>query len=199
MQMKVIDPTYELALVSPFLLQTLAEVVADKGFDAASLCRGLGFGLDDLQDPAQRISHRQAVVMIQRALKLLPDQGLGLWVGDRNVLGTLGLLGHVLSLCETLRDAFALGIRYQHTTGGIAVSSVEETADRIMVDATCRLPFVEVQVFAVEEFFASLMVYGRALAGPDFRPQAVEFMHAAPSYALEYQRVLGPDVRFGCR
>ncbi len=109
MQMKVIDPTYELALVSPFLLQTLAEVVADKGFDAASLCRGLGFGLDDLQDPAQRISYRQAVVMIQRALKLLPDQGLGLWVGDRNVLGTLGLLGHVLSLCETLRDAFAAG------------------------------------------------------------------------------------------
>nr|WP_288915177.1 AraC family transcriptional regulator [uncultured Pseudomonas sp.] len=199
MQMKVIDPTYELALVSPFLLQTLADVVADQGFDAASLCRGLGFGLDDLQDPAQRISYRQAVVMIQRALKLLPDRGLGLWVGDRNVLGTLGLLGHVLSLCETLRDVFALGIRYQHTTGGIAVSSVEEASDRIMVEATCRLPFAEVQVFAVEEFFASLMVYGRALAGPDFRPQAVEFMHAAPSYTQEYQRVLGPDVRFGCR
>ncbi|MBC3346616.1 AraC family transcriptional regulator [Pseudomonas sp. SWRI196] len=199
MQMKVIDPTYELALVSPFLLQTLADVVADQGFDAASLCRGLGFGLDDLQDPAQRISYRQAVVMIQRALKLLPDRGLGLWVGDRNVLGTLGLLGHVLSLCETLRDAFALGIRYQHTTGGIAVSSVEEASDRIMVEATCRLPFAEVQVFAVEEFFASLMVYGRALAGPDFRPQAVEFMHVAPSYAQQYQRVLGPDVRFGCR
>lgn len=199
MQMKVIDPTYELAMVSPFLLQTLAEVVANKGFDASSLCRGLGLGLDDLQDPAQRISHRQAVVMIQRALKLLPNQGLGLWVGDRNVLGTLGLLGHVLSLCETLRDAFALGIRYQHTTGSIAVSSAEETGDRIMVEASCRLPFADVQVFAVEEFFASLMVYGRALAGPDFRPQAVEFMHAAPPYAQEYQRILGPDVRFGCR
>ncbi|WP_223473133.1 MULTISPECIES: AraC family transcriptional regulator [unclassified Pseudomonas] len=199
MQMKVIDPTYELALVSPFLLQTLAEVVADKGFDAASLCRGLGFGLDDLQDPAQRISYRQAVVMIQRALKLLPDQGLGLWVGDRNVLGTLGLLGHVLSLCETLRDAFALGVRYQHTSGGIAVASVEEATDRIMVEAICRLPFAEIQVFAVEEFFASLMVYGRALAGPDFKPQAVEFMHAAPSYAQQYQRILGPDVHFGCR
>jgi AraC-like DNA-binding protein len=68
-----------------------------------------------------------------------------------------------------------------------------------MVEATCRLPFAEIQVFAVEEFFASLMVYGRALAGPDFKPKAVEFMHAAPSYAQEYQRILGPDVRFGCR
>ena len=42
--------------------------------------------------------------MIQRALKVLPDPGLGLWVGHQNVLGTLGLLGHVISLCKTLRD-----------------------------------------------------------------------------------------------
>ncbi len=74
-----------------------------------------------------------------------------------------------------------LGVRYRHTSGGIAVASVEEATDRIMVEAICRLPFAEIQVFAVEEFFASLMVYGRALAGPDFKPQAVEFMHAAPS------------------
>jgi len=198
MQMKVIDPTYELALVSPFLLQTLAEVVSQKGLNAEHLCRGLGFTLDDLQDPAQRISYRQAVAMIQRALKVLPNQGLGLWVGDQNVLGTLGLLGHVLSLCKTLRDAFELGIRHQHTSGGIVVSSAEEGVDRIFVNVECRLPFADVQVFGVEEFFASLMVYGKALVGADFKPMAVEFMHAAPVYAAEYQRIFGPEVRFGC-
>ena len=110
MQMKVIDPTFELALVSPFLLQTLAEVAKQKGINPDSLCRGLGFTFEDLQDPAQRISYRQAVAMIQRALKALPNQGLGLWVGAQNVLGTLGLLGHVLSLCKTLRDAFELDV-----------------------------------------------------------------------------------------
>ena len=131
MPIKVIDPHYELALVSPFLLQTLAEVAADKGIDPHSLCRGLGFTLDDLEDPAQRISYRQAVAMIQRALKVIPNQGLGLWVGNQNVLGTLGLLGHVLSLCKTLRDAFALGIRHQHTSGGIVVSSVDVVGGQV--------------------------------------------------------------------
>jgi AraC-like DNA-binding protein len=198
MQMKVIDPTFELALVSPFLLQTLAEVAEQKGVNPDSLCRGLGFTFEDLQDPAQRISYRQAVAMIQRALKALPNQGLGLWVGAQNVLGTLGLLGHVLSLCKTLRDAFELGIRHQHTSGGIVVSSVEEAGDRVFVDAQCRLPFADVQLCAVEEFFASLLVYGRALVGADFKPMAVEFMHAAPDYLSEYSRLLGPDVRFGC-
>lgn len=198
MPIKVIDPHYELALVSPFLLQTLAEVVADKGIDPHSLCRGLGFALDDLDDPAQRISYRQAVAMIQRALKVIPNQGLGLWVGNQNVLGTLGLLGHVLSLCKTLRDAFELGIRHQHTTGGIVVSSVQEVPGQVYVDAECRLPFADVQQFAVEEFFASLLVYGRALVGADFHCLRVEFMHAAPDYVAQYHRLLGADVRFGC-
>jgi hypothetical protein len=140
MNVKVQDPTFELALVSPFLLQTLAEVVQNKGVDPQSLCRGLGFTLEDLQDPTQRISYRQAVAMIQRALKVLPNQGLGLWVGAQNVLGTLGLLGHVLSLCKTLRDAFALGIRHQHTSGGIVVSSVDVVGGRCisMLNAACR-------------------------------------------------------------
>lgn len=83
MQRKAVDPQFELALVSPFLLQTLGHVVAQKGANAEALCRGLGFTLADLDDPAQRISYRQAVAMIQRALKVLPDQGLGLWVGIR--------------------------------------------------------------------------------------------------------------------
>ncbi|MGL6000034.1 MAG: AraC family transcriptional regulator [Pseudomonas proteolytica] len=198
MHSKTVDPHYELALVSPFLLQTLGQVVAQKGANAERLCRGLGFTLADLDDPALRISYRQAVAMIQRALKVLPGQGLGLCVGNQNVLGTLGLLGHVISLCKTLRDAFAVGERHQHTSGGIATSRIHEGAQQVMVDVECLLPFAEVQVFAAEEFFASLMIYGRTLVGSEFKPLRMEFMHAPPAYAAEYQRLFGDDVRFGC-
>ncbi|OHW41441.1 AraC family transcriptional regulator [Pseudomonas sp. 06C 126] len=198
MHSKTVDPHYELALVSPFLLQTLGQVAAQKGVNAEHLCRGLGFTLADLDDPALRISYRQAVAMIQRALKVLPDQGLGLCVGNQNVLGTLGLLGHVISLCKTLRDAFAVGERHQHTSGGIATSRIHEGAQQVMVDVECLLPFAEVQVFAAEEFFASLMIYGRTLVGSEFKPLRMEFMHAPPAYAGEYQRLFGDDVRFGC-
>ncbi|WP_432754233.1 AraC family transcriptional regulator [Pseudomonas sp. WMBT8] len=198
MHSKTVDPHYELALVSPFLLQTLGQVVAQKGANAEHLCRGLGFTLADLEDPALRISYRQAVAMIQRALKILPEQGLGLCVGNQNVLGTLGLLGHVISLCKTLRDAFAVGERHQHTSGGIATSRTHEGTQEVMVDVECLLPYAEVQVFAAEEFFASLMIYGRTLVGSEFKPLRMEFMHAPPVYAGEYQRLFGDDVRFGC-
>lgn len=177
------DARYELAQVSTFLLQTLAEVVEGHGVDPARLCRGLGFTVEDLQDPTQRISYRQAVSMIQRALQVLPERGLGLWVGHQNVLGTLGLLGHVLSLCRTLRDAFDIGVRYQHSSGGIVTSSVYQQGETFFVEVECHLPSSEVQVFAIEEFFASLLVYGRALVSPAFEPLGIELIHAAPPYA----------------
>lgn len=177
------DARYELAQVSTFLLQTLAEVVEGHGVDPARLCRGLGFTVEDLQDPTQRISYRQAVSMIQRALQALPERGLGLWVGHQNVLGTLGLLGHVLSLCRTLRDAFDIGVRYQHSSGGIVTSSVYQQGETFFVEVECHLPSSEVQVFAIEEFFASLLVYGRALVSPAFEPLGIELIHAAPPYA----------------
>lgn len=193
-----IDSQLDLALVSPFLLQTLAEVASDKGVSSERLCLGLGFTADELQDPAQRISYRQAVSMIQRALEALPERGLGLWVGHRNVLGTLGLLGHVLSLCKTLRDAFETGRRFQHTTGGIAVCNLLEGPEESFVEVECRLPYPDIQIFAVEEFFASLLVYNRALIGTAFQPLRFEFTHAAPGYEAEYRRLLGPNLRFGC-
>ncbi|MCP1648011.1 AraC family transcriptional regulator [Pseudomonas sp. GD04087] len=193
-----IDAQLDLALVSPFLLQTLAEVASARGVSGERLCLGLGFTADELQDPAQRISYRQAVSMIQRALEALPERGLGLWVGDHNVLGTLGLLGHVLSLCKTLRDAFEVGRRFQHTTGGMTVCHLQEGPEESHIEVECRLPYTDVQVFAVEEFFASVLVYNRALIGDAFQPLRFEFTHAAPSYEAEYRRLLGPNLRFGC-
>ncbi|MDU4255139.1 AraC family transcriptional regulator [Pseudomonas sp.] len=194
----LLDAHFDLAQVSPFLLQTLAEVAEEKGVSSERLCRGLGFTAEELQDPAQRVSHRQTVAMIQRALAALPERGLGLWVGHRNVLGTLGLLGHVLSLSKTLRDAFELGRRFQHTTGGIAVCNLLEGPRESFIEVECLLPFADVQVFAVEEFFASLLVYNRALIGDEFQPLRFEFTHAAPCYEAEYRRLLGPNLRFGC-
>lgn len=114
------------------------------------------------------------------------------------MLGTLGLLGHVLSLCRTLRDAFDIGVRYQHSSGGIVTSSVYQQGETFFVEVECHLPSSEVQVFAIEEFFASLLVYGRALVSPAFEPLGIELIHAAPPYAGEYLRLLGPQVRFGC-
>lgn len=194
---KAVDPHDQLALVSPFLLQTLADVANDKGISAERLCRGLGFTLDDLQDPTLRISYRQAVAMIERALTRCPSKG---WAVGRQPqrAGHPGPAGPCPVLCRTLGDAFELGIRHQHTSGTIVSADIGRQGEEFFVELQCRLPYGEVQIFAAEEFFASLLIYGRALLSADFQALRVEFMHAAPAYAGLYTQLLGPNVHFGC-
>ncbi|HEY0913508.1 MAG TPA: AraC family transcriptional regulator [Solimonas sp.] len=191
------DPRYEAAVFPVFLLQTLAQVAASRGVEPQALCRGLGFGPDDLDDPTFRVSYRQASLMIRRALQLVPGDALGLAVGNRNVLGTLGLLGHAVSLCPTLGEAFDIGLRYQVTAGGITQTSLRLSGAELWVEAGFRFPDVEIQVFAVEELFASLLVYGRSLVGAHFSPLRVELAYPAPAWAAQYQALFGAPVIFG--
>lgn len=186
------------AVFPPFLLQTLAEVVGQRCNAGESLCRGLGFDLKDLQDPSLRISYRQASSMIQRALQLLPEQGLGLAVGNANVLGTLGILGHALSLSRTLREALQIGQRYHALSGGIVILSLQESAAQSSLQIDCHLADSQVQRFAAEEFCASFMVYMRDLCGPDFKLLGVEFIHPQPSYVTDYVDLFGAHLSFGC-
>lgn len=192
------DPRYEAAIFPVFLLQTLAQLAAERGIEPQTLCRGLGFSAADLDDPGFRVSYRQGSRMIQRALQAVPGDGLGLAVGRRNVLGTLGLLGHALSLCPTLGEAFAVGMRYQISGGGFSQASVSMLGDEVWIEAGYRFPDAEIQVFVVEELFSSLMVYGRALAGDAFGLLRLELAYPAPAYAARYAECFGAPLRFGC-
>lgn len=192
------DPRYHAAWFPPFLLQTVVRVAARHGIDPERLCHGLGFSTEDLVDPALRVSYRQVSLFIRRALQTLPVPALGLVVGRDNVLGTLGLVGYAMSLSQTLGEAVMLAMRYQVLAGGIVHTGFEISGDEAWLTAEFRFPEPEIQVFAVEELFASGLVYMRALAGPDFSLLRIECIYPAPAHADAYASCFGVPVHFGC-
>lgn len=192
------DPRYQAAQLPPFLLQTVVRVASHHGVDPGRLCNGLGFSAEDLADPALKVSYRQASLLIRRALQQVPVTALGLVVGRDNVLGSLGLVGYAMSLSPTLGEAIMLALRYQVLTGGIVHTDFGMAGDEIWLTAEFRFPEPEIQVFAVEELFASGLVYMHALAGADFRPLRIECMYPAPAHVAAYESCFGVPVHFGC-
>jgi len=193
-----VDPRYHAAQLPPFLLQTVVRVAARHDIDPERLCHGLGFTAADLADPGLRVSYRQISQLIRRAMALLQDPALGLEVGCSNVLGTLGLVGYAMSLSPTLGDAIGMALRYQVLAGGIVHADAGGDGDEIWLSGGFRFPEPEIQVFAIEELFASGMVYMRTLAGDGFRPLRVECVYPEPAHAGAYAAVFGAPVRFGC-
>ena len=186
------------ANLPPYLLRCLAVTVEELGIDPQRLCLGLGFTVGDLASPACRVSFRQGSLMIRRALQLLPGRGLGLLIGERETIASIGMLGFTMMTSRTFGDAAALAMSLQKSAGSMLQfdMSVEAKADTVSVLASSRFPDPEIHVFLVEEAFASFLQVARGLVGNSFKPIRVELAYAEPAYASEYQRVFDCPVFF---
>lgn len=187
------------ANLPPYLLRCLAVTVEELGIDPQRLCLGLGFTVEDLASPACRVSFRQCSMMIRRALQLAPGKGLGLLIGERETIASIGMLGFAMMTSRTLGDAVALAMSLQKFAGSMLRfdMSVEAEADAVSVLGSSRFPDPEIHVFLVEEAFASFLQVARGLVGNSFKPVRVELAFPEPSYAGEYQRVFDCPVVFG--
>jgi AraC-like DNA-binding protein len=195
--MKPVDPRYMTANIPAFLIRSLAAALDDMGLDAKRLLVGLGVSMDDLADPACRLSFRQGREVILRAMRMAKDQPLGLETGIREKITSVGLVGYAMLTARTVGDAVRLGLDLQKDTGSMLEFNTRPSAGGVAVTATSRFNDPDIYIFLVEEAFASFMGIGLALAGEDFRPLRIELAYPAPRHADAYQRVFGCEIRFG--
>lgn len=192
------DPRYDEAIFPTDLLLALAQIAPERGVDPQSLCRGLGFDVNDLTQPATRVSYRQASLMIQRALAAIPDPALGLTLGTRATLGSMGLVGHAMAMSKTLGDALSLALQHLILTGAVGYQiELHQSGALILMELEHRFPDPEIQSFITEEAFASTLNYARALSGGALRVTRVEFIHAERGTTDFAQKIFDAPVNFG--
>lgn len=191
------DDRYNIANIPAYLLRCLVATLSDFGVDAARLCQGLGFTVDDLANPACRISFRQGSILIRRGLEMVPGKALGLHIGERETIASIGLVGYAMMTSPTLGDATRLGMSQQKFTGSMLEFDFKMNKQVAMVTASNRFHQPDIQQFLVEEAFASFLQVVRGLVGNSFVPKCVELSYPAPVYADEYNRVFQCPVLFG--
>lgn len=198
--MALADPRYEEAIFPTDLLLALAMIAPERGVQAEQLCRGLGFSVEDLSKPSTRVSYRQASLMIQRALAAIPDPALGLTIGARGTLGSMGLIGHAMAMCPTLGEAMALGLQHLVLTGALGYHvELRSEGALLWMELTHQFPDPQIQSFITEEAFASSYTYARALTGSSLQVTQVDFTHAERGNAEFARQVFNAPVNFGCR
>ena len=190
------DTRYTTANIPVYLLRCLAATMAGFGVDPARLCLGLGFTIDDLTNPACRVSFRQGGALIRRALQVAPNKGLGLLIGERETIASIGLVGYAMMTSPTLGAATALGMSQQKFTGSMLEFDMQQDQQIVTVTASNRFHEPDIQMFLVEEAFASFLQIARGLVGNSFLPTRIDLNYPAPEYAAEYERVFQCPVRF---
>ncbi|MCV2351226.1 AraC family transcriptional regulator [Paucibacter sp. Y2R2-4] len=192
-----IDPRKQARLV-PYLSRSLLAFAEDRGVSADSLCRGLGFSPDELNQHDFLLSHQQARTLILRAQRLLkdPEPALGLALGARQTPHAWGLTGVAMQTCETLGQAIHLALENQGHAGSILEHRLSQTGALAHLSAEPRQFDLQIEPFLVEESFASSVAILRFLVGPHFNPSRVEFAFPSHGHDALYQRFFRCPVHF---
>ncbi|MGE8289111.1 MAG: AraC family transcriptional regulator [Stenotrophomonas sp.] len=167
------------------------------GVNSESWLAGLRLSVTQLDDPRTRISYRQAIEVIRRALPTLPIDGVGLAMGSSQNGGNFGLLGLAMKTARTFGDAVRIGLDYQRNLGPLMTLSLHEhDAQTLALVATAPEESHDLLPFLCEELFSSVLMLGRELAGERFSPLWMELGYPAPGYAAQYATLFRCEVRF---
>ncbi len=183
-------------LVSAFYVNLLLETAGRFGIAAETLLVDTGLDATLLRQPDQRIDYHAFDALIQRAIELTGEPGLGFLMGMQMKVSNHGLLGYAAMVSNTVREALHLAQRY------IEIQTATIKLDMIEVDGEAVLYFDERQAeFPLSEtIIAFLMIgfskMGEALTGRAFQGHA-EVTFPRPDYFDRFETQLKGPVLFG--
>lgn len=142
--------------------------------------RGIDVSGDPQWDPVTRVSsggerpritYSQGNSLIQKALTLTNDETLGLAVGHRQSISSLGLMASGLLASPTRMDALNLGLKYQELAGNMVKLELLSEGDNgdVVLQATPGDTASDVARFLVDEIFITVAKIFNFLT-PDEKP-----------------------------
>ncbi|WP_162348545.1 AraC family transcriptional regulator [Pseudoxanthomonas gei] len=185
------------AVLPTNMLCQLMQLAREQNVDSTTWFRGMRLEPQEIDDPATRISYRQASEVVTRAITALGRPDLGLVLGCRQDVGNFGLLGLAMKTAPTFGEAVLLGMTYQRTTGAM-LDIDTDISNPAEVAMTARPPVAMPAIlpFLCEEMFASSLMVARELVGDAFRPLRLELSYAAPGHVERYRELFQCELHF---
>ncbi|HYM86770.1 MAG TPA: AraC family transcriptional regulator ligand-binding domain-containing protein, partial [Pseudoxanthomonas sp.] len=99
------DARLAAAVIPTNMLCHLVQLAREQRIDSTPWFKGMRLDVREIDDPATRVSYRQASEVVSRALATLARPDLGLVVGCRQDVGNFGLLGLAMKTAATFGEA----------------------------------------------------------------------------------------------
>jgi AraC-like DNA-binding protein len=182
--------------VSVSVVRALIEVVERGGVPRQAFLRKALLSDCRLSDADARFTLDEFDAVQRVALDLTGDEALGLHFAEHASEAAFSILGHLVAVAPTLRDALALIPPF----GGLLFGDTHQTVEECVDVATIRHEFHRTSARA-DRMHAEFAIAGfarliRIFAGPTARISGAYFEHASPAHRPEYCRVFQGAERF---
>ena len=184
--------------VGPLLM--IPALLAERGFDAASVLRKVGLDHWLLDDSENRVSFDALGRLIEECVELTGCPHFGLLIGERFDIVSLGMLGELMLHSPTVRDALRVATQHLeiHDRGSVALA-LDLGSSRAALGYSLfagRIPAAEQILDGAIAMQVRLL---RRLCGPSFKPLVVQLSHGRPRRIDPLRRCLGANLEFDAK
>jgi AraC-like DNA-binding protein len=171
-------------------------LLRERGVDAAAVMAELGMDPGTFDNPDNRIHYRTAAIFVARCAETAACPHLGLLLGQRTRLLSLGTLGELMQRSPTVHAALRSLVLHMHlqTRGGVPTLGTDGINARFGYAVYLR------DVPAPRQAYDLALAYEfnilRDLCGPGWFPTEVSFSYAKPKDIRPYQSFYGSPLRF---
>lgn len=173
----------------------LVDVTTRFGVRPDQLLKGTGISASALERADALLPREGFYAVVSRALALSREPGLGFYFGLSLKLSSHGAPGLLAMTSGTLRDALAVAVRFVPLRADELLLGTRVEAGQLLLEFEHLVP-PDMQVFATEAFFVTLLQMGRALVGHPIAAEC-ELSFAEPAHFKRFAHLLTPRVRFG--
>jgi len=184
--------------VSVGLTQAILETLRTlRVADVEGLLQAAGINPQALDKPENRIPFEQQQALWALAAERCSTGNFGLHFARCIQPTSFGLVGYMVMNCRTIGECLDAIVKYQFLAGQGGEFSLEKEGKLCALCYTPVNPEHPATGQRVVALLAANVSFGRWLVGQGFRPQRVEFCHAAPAEVQDYEEFFGCDVLFG--
>ena len=187
--------------VAAGIARGLIQFAVSKGASQNILVARTEVKLEQLENPDTRIPLATYVALMKTGQELCSDQALALHFAEQVDLSEMSVVGLLTHACETMFDAFVQLNRYHRL---VLEHGRVDSPDRFQhwPAGNGMLWLVDTQRYPGEFPESVEQSLGRLVCGPrrlypDSFAKEVHFIHPAPSYRSEYERIFRVPVIFG--
>lgn len=177
-------------------IRHLVPVLQDLGFDAGQVLSEAGFDVSLFDDPDNWMSFPARNRCIARAVERTGCRHLGLLVGQRNDLRSLGLIGLLAKYSPDAGTALRSLVRHfdLHARGAVLTLGAQGRIATFGFESF--VPAVEANDQVEDAALASAFNILRALCGPGWSATEVRFAHRKPDDVRPFRAFFGAPLLF---
>jgi AraC-like DNA-binding protein len=171
-----------------------------RGADLGTLCDKLNLNPFDLNDSDQKIDFKPAYLSWEYALKMTADPLLGLHIGESTSPSIMGLVGHLMQSCSSLKTAFESVCDYSEIATDMFQYKMKQSGEEVSLQFEPHSVWMATSPIsarqAVEQAMAGTLHAFFLLSGVRVYPERTNFSFRRNGYAKEYERVFKSPLHF---